>query len=158
MNPAEMVIAIILIVFVSKVIQTYLRTRADAPSADTPETLQMRDEMRALKERVAVLERVVTDNHTSLDLDREIASEEQRSGISDPSHYAYPTFARAAVARRDNLRLSSDELKDQLDEAKGLLGEAQDELKKAESLDGREKMPAIEAAARDMGMARLARA
>lgn len=73
MNPFEMVIAIILIVFVSKTIQTYLRTRADAPAADTPETLQMRDELRALKERVAVLERVVTDNHTSLDLDREIA-------------------------------------------------------------------------------------
>jgi hypothetical protein len=30
------------------------------------------DEMRALKERVAVLERVITDNHGSLGLDREI--------------------------------------------------------------------------------------
>jgi flagellar export protein FliJ len=111
------------------------------------------------RRRVAQIESMIADfARMVVDLDREIASEEQRSGISDPSHYAYPTFARAAVARRDNLRLSSDELKDQLDEAKGLLGEAQDELKKAESLDGREKMPAIEAAARDMGMARLARA
>ncbi|MGI3902024.1 MAG: hypothetical protein ACRYGP_26115 [Janthinobacterium lividum] len=95
-----------------------------------------------------------------IDLDREIASEEQRSGISDPSHYAYPTFARAAASRRDNLKRSSGELKDQLDEAKGLLGEAQDELKKVESLDGRDKLPGIEAARaeRDMGMGRLARA
>lgn len=111
------------------------------------------------RRRVAQIESMIADfARMVVDLDREIASEEQRSGISDPTHYAYPTFARAAVARRDNLKRSSDELKDQLDEAKGLLGESQDELKKAESLDGRDKMPAIEAATRDMGLARLARA
>ena len=111
------------------------------------------------RRRVAQIESMIADfARMVVDLDREIAAEEQRSGISDPSHYAYPTFARAAVARRDNLKRSSGELKDQLDEARGLLGEAQDELKKAESLDGREKMPAIEAASRDVGMARLARA
>ena len=113
------------------------------------------------RRRVAQIESMIADfSRMAVDLDREIASEEQRSGISDPSHYAYPTYARAAVARRDNLKRSSDELKDQLDEAKSLLGDAQDELKKAESLDGRDKMPAIEAQRpeRDMGMARLARA
>ena len=113
------------------------------------------------RRRVAQIESMIADfSRMAVDLDREIASEEQRSGISDPSHYAYPTYARAAVARRDNLKRSSDELKEQLDEAKGLLGDAQEELKKAESLDGRDKMPAIEAqrAERDMGMARLARA
>ncbi len=113
------------------------------------------------RRRVAQIESMIADfARMVLDLDREISAEEQRSGISDPNHYAYPTFARAAVARRDNLKRSSGELKDQLDEAKGLLGDAQDDLKKAESLDGREKMPAIEAARsdRDMGMGRLARA
>lgn len=113
------------------------------------------------RRRVVQIESMIADfARMGLDLDREISAEEQRSGISDPNHYAYPTFARAAVARRDNLKRSSGELKDQLDEAKGLLGDAQDDLKKAESLDGREKMPAIEAvrAERDMGMGRLARA
>ena len=113
------------------------------------------------RRRVSQIESMIADfARMVVDLDREIASEEQRSGISDPNHYAYPTFARAAVTRRDNLKRSSDELKDQLDEAKGLLGEAQDELKKVESLDGRDKMPVMEAARpeRDMGMARLARA
>ena len=113
------------------------------------------------RRRVAQIESMIADfSRMVVDLDREIASEEQRSGISDPNHYAYPTFARAAVTRRDNLKRSSDELRDQLDEAKGLLGEAQDELKKVESLDGRDKMPAIDGARpdRDMGMARLARA
>ena len=93
------------------------------------------------RRRVAQIESMIADfARMVVDLDREIAAEEQRSGISDPNHYAYPTFARAAVARRDNLKRSPDE------------------LKKVESLDGREKMPAIEAAVRDAGMARLARA
>ena len=113
------------------------------------------------RRRVAQIESMIADfARMVVDLDREIASEEQKSGISDPAHYAYPTFARAAVARRDNLKRSSDELKDQLEEAKSLFGDAQDELKKVESLDGRDKMPGLDAARsdRDMGMARLARA
>lgn len=113
------------------------------------------------RRRVVQIESMIADfTRMVADLDREIASEEQRSGISDPAHYAYPTFARAAVTRRDNLKRSADELKDQLAEAKGLLGEAQEELKKVESLDGRDKMPAMEAGRpdRDMGMARMARA
>ena len=113
------------------------------------------------RRRVAQIESMIADfARMVVDLDREIASEEQKSGISDPAHYAYPTFARAAVARRDNLKRSSDELKDQLEEAKSLFSDAQDELKKVESLDGREKLPGLDAARsdRDMGMARLARA
>lgn len=113
------------------------------------------------RRRVAQIESMIADfARMVVDLDREIASEEQKSGISDPAHYAYPTFARAAVARRDNLKRSSDELKDQLEEARSLFGDAQDELKKVESLDGRDKMPGLDAARsdRDMGMARLARA
>ena len=38
------------------------------------------------------------------DLDREIANEEKRAGIGDPAHFAYPTYARAAMGRRDNLK------------------------------------------------------
>ena len=113
------------------------------------------------RRRVAQIESMIADfARMVVDLDREIASEEQKSGISDPAHYAYPTFARAAVARRDNLKRSSDELRDQLEEAKSLFGDAQDELKKVESLDGRDKMPGLDAARsdRDLGMARLARA
>lgn len=72
------------------------------------------------------------------DLDREIAAEQQRSGISDPSHFAYPTYARAAATRRDNLRRSADELKDQLDAARAALEAALDELRKAEALGARE--------------------
>ena len=74
MNPFEMVVAIIFIVIVGRVLQTYMRSRPDQPAvtADDPDTLRMRDDMRAMKERIAVLERVITDNHGSLDLDRQI--------------------------------------------------------------------------------------
>ena len=34
------------------------------------------------------------------DLDREIATEEQRVNIADTNHYAYPTYARAARTPR----------------------------------------------------------
>jgi flagellar protein FliJ len=73
------------------------------------------------------------------DLDREIAIEEKRAGISDPSHFAYPTYARAAMTRRDNLKSSTLELVDQLAEAKSALEEAQAELSKFETLEVREK-------------------
>ena len=52
------------------------------------------------------------------ELDREIATEEQRSGVADPTHFAYSTYARAARTRRDNLQQSAEDLRAQLDEAK----------------------------------------
>jgi flagellar export protein FliJ len=73
------------------------------------------------------------------DLDREIATEEGRTGIPDPTHFAYSTYARAARTRRDNLHHSADELRGQLDEAKRAFEEAQAELLKAQNLEGREK-------------------
>ena len=72
------------------------------------------------------------------DLDREIQVEQERSGISDPGHYAYPTYAKAAMGRRENLKRSTDELKAQCDDAKAALGEAFEELKKVEMLDERD--------------------
>jgi flagellar export protein FliJ len=74
------------------------------------------------------------------DLDREIAIEEQRAGITDLTHFAYPTYARAARSRRDNLLRSADELKGQLDEAKLHLEEAEADLSKEQSLEVREKV------------------
>ena len=72
------------------------------------------------------------------DLDREILAEQERAGISDVAHYAYPTYARAAMQRRDNLKRSADELQGQLAEAQAELGEAFEELKKVELLDERD--------------------
>jgi flagellar FliJ protein len=74
------------------------------------------------------------------DLDREIRGEQERAGINDPSHFAYPTYAKAAATRRENLKRSADELRIQLDDAKAALGEAFEELKKVELLDERDQM------------------
>jgi flagellar export protein FliJ len=73
------------------------------------------------------------------DLDREIANEEHKAGITDLAHFAYPTYARAARTRRENLMRSVQELKEQLDEAKARLEDAQAELAKVQGLEGREK-------------------
>ena len=92
------------------------------------------------RRRVTQIETMIAEfNRIAGDLEREIASEEKRAGISDPAHFAYPTYARAASQRRDNLRRSAADLHDQLDDAKAELGEAFEELKKAESLEDRER-------------------
>ena len=74
------------------------------------------------------------------DLEREIRLEQDRAGIHDPAHFAYPTYAKAAIARRENLKRSIDELRIQLEDAKSALGEAFDDLKKVELLDVRDQM------------------
>ena len=73
------------------------------------------------------------------DLEREIKVEQDKANIHDPSHYAYPTYAKAAIQRRENLKHSADELKVQLNEAKDALAEAFEELKKVELLDDRDR-------------------
>jgi flagellar FliJ protein len=79
------------------------------------------DEMRR---RVAQIETMIAEfSKMARELEREIAIEEQRAGISDLSHFAYPTYARAARARRDNLQRSAEELSSQLDEARRFLDE-----------------------------------
>jgi hypothetical protein len=76
MNPFEMVVAIIIVVTIGRVIQSRYRHQGEAPRPADPaealESRQLRQEVQALRERVQVLERVITDTHTSSDLDREI--------------------------------------------------------------------------------------
>jgi flagellar FliJ protein len=92
------------------------------------------------RRRVAQIEMMMADfERMAGDLEREIAAEEKKTGISDPNHFAYPTYARAAAQRRDNLRRSAQELNGQLDDAKATLGEAFEELKKVEMLEDRDR-------------------
>jgi len=72
------------------------------------------------------------------ELDNQIKSEQERVGISDITHFAYPTFAKAAIQRRDNLTASADELVGQLEAAQDQLAEAVEELKKFEQLEERD--------------------
>jgi flagellar export protein FliJ len=93
------------------------------------------------RRRVVQIEGMIAEfDRMATDLEREIQLEQDRAGINDPGHYAYPTYAKAAINRRDNLKRSADELKGQLDDAKAALGEAFEELKKVELLDERDQM------------------
>ncbi|UZK66529.1 hypothetical protein [Sphingomonas sp. M1-B02] len=84
MNPFEMVVAIIVIVTIGSVIKARYGISKDkegnevfraTDGATAAENARLRDELRAIKERVQVLERVITDNETSsVRLDREIES------------------------------------------------------------------------------------
>ena len=95
---------------------------------------ERRRKVAQIEGMIAEFDRMVTD------LDREILTEQERAGIHDPAHFAYPTYAKAALTRRDNLKRSADELKVQLDDARAMLGEAFEELKKVELLDERDQM------------------
>ena len=110
------------------------------------------------RRRVAQIETMVAEfARMAVDLEREISAEEQRSGISDMAHFAYPTYAKAARTRRDNLRRSADDLQGQLSEAQAELGEAFEALKKVEILDSRERSAerTAEAAREQSAMDRL---
>src|SRR4051795_13496143 len=53
------------------------------------------------RRRVAQIEGMIADfQRMSVDLEREIHSEQERAGINDPTHFAYPTYAKAAIQRR----------------------------------------------------------
>ncbi|UDL92701.1 flagellar export protein FliJ [Mesorhizobium sp. PAMC28654] len=71
------------------------------------------------------------------DLDVQINAEEKKAGISDINHFAYPTFAKAARLRRDNLKNSQSDLLRQRTVAEPLLAEAEAELSKAQMLESR---------------------
>jgi flagellar FliJ protein len=93
------------------------------------------------RRKVAQIETMIAEfDRMSGELEREIRIEQDRAGIHDPAHFAYPTYAKAAIARRENLKRSVDELRIQLEDAKSALGEASDDLKKVELLDVRDQM------------------
>lgn len=83
MNGPEMIFGIVLVVTIGRVLQARFGgqrrrnrdedTRSEAPSYRSDrDAARMQEEMRALKERIQVLERVITDNNSSLRLDAEI--------------------------------------------------------------------------------------
>ena len=95
------------------------------------------------RRQVSQIETMMAEFQRNIDeLDEQIRVEQERSGISDPTHYAYPTFAKAAMTRRENLKASMDGLKSQLEDAQADLGEAFEELKKIELLEERNERQA----------------
>lgn len=99
-----------------------------------------RFQLEEKRRRVRQIETMLAEfGRMSAELDREIMNEEKRAGISDPHHFAYPTYARAASARRNNLKSSISELEAQMEEAHAAQEEAEAELVKFESMEIRDK-------------------
>jgi hypothetical protein len=69
MNPFEMVVLIVAIVMIAGILKTRAQGhhhRRGREPADDAETLRLREEVRELKERIHVLERIATDRENSL--------------------------------------------------------------------------------------------
>jgi hypothetical protein len=77
MGPFEMVVGIVLIVTIGSIVRARYGITKDAKGnevriADTGETKALLAEIRALKERIQVLERIATDSNRAVTLDQEI--------------------------------------------------------------------------------------
>lgn len=90
-------------------------------------------QLRQIDGMIAEFERM------SAELTAQIMAEESRTGITDVTHFAYSTFARAALQRRDNLKASAGELRGQRDAAAAALLLEEEELARLASLAGREE-------------------
>ena len=98
-----------------------------------------RFEVEEKRRKVVEIESMIADfNQMAGDLDRQIAVEQERAGVTDTNHYAYPTFAKAAIVRRDNLLASAVDLQAKLEAARGVLAEADEELKRIELMEERD--------------------
>jgi flagellar export protein FliJ len=91
------------------------------------------------RRQVADIEAMVADlKQKEADLEAQIEAEQTRTGIADVTHFAYSTFARSAMNRRDNIRETVEGLLPQLEEARDQLTDAAAELKRLELLGERE--------------------
>lgn len=93
---------------------------------------EKRRQLNQLQSMMAEFERMAKE------LENQISFEEKKSGITDSTHFAYPTFAKAARQRADNLQESIRELKVQQDAAELALEEVQAEYEKAAAIEERD--------------------
>ena len=73
------------------------------------EVAQNRLRASQIETMIAALDRMCAD------LGQQIEAEEKRARISDPTHFTYPTYAKAARERCAKLQLSANALRIELD-------------------------------------------
>ncbi|MDK9697017.1 MAG: flagellar export protein FliJ [Siculibacillus sp.] len=92
------------------------------------------------RRQVTQIEMMIADfNRMVSDLDDQIVAEQNRVGIHDVTHFAYPTFAKAAIQRRDNLKVSIHDLEMKQEAARDELAIAVEDLKKIELIEERDQ-------------------
>lgn len=93
------------------------------------------------RRQVGQIETMIEEfNRMISDLDQEIEAEHRRTGIADDKHFAYSTFARAAIQRRENLQTSVSDLDSQLTTARAALDLAEAELARDEERIDRDSL------------------
>lgn len=101
------------------------------------------------RRQVADIESMLEDfQRKERDLEAQVVQEQEKAGISDVAHYAYPMFAKSMRARRDNMIESMSELSRQLEQAREELADAYRELKKYELVEQSRQRRAKREAAR----------
>lgn len=93
---------------------------------------EKRRQVTQIQTMIAEFERMARD------LNDQVTAEQDRAGIHDTQHFAYPTFAKAAMQRRDNLMASIADLSDQLRAAEAEATEALEDLDKYEAIAERD--------------------
>ncbi|MGB5948072.1 MAG: flagellar export protein FliJ [Parvibaculum sp.] len=73
------------------------------------------------------------------ELEAQVLAEQEKAGISDVAHFAYPMFAKSVIRRRQNILNSIEDIEHQLSVAKEELASAFRELKKYELIEDNRK-------------------
>ncbi|AQT47781.1 MULTISPECIES: flagellar export protein FliJ [Bartonella] len=96
-------------------------------------------QVREKRRQISQLDMMMGEfNRMVSELETQIVNEERKSGITDVNHFAYPTFARAARQRRENLINSIRDLQIQKASAEMKLHELEAELERAQALEERD--------------------
>jgi len=75
--------------------------------------------------RVIQIETMIAEfDRICVDLGNQIEVEEKSARISDPTHFAYPTYAKAARERRVRIQRSADALRIEVERLKFEINEA----------------------------------
>ena len=98
-----------------------MRSRESALRSKRFEVQEKTRKVQGLEHMLREFEQIASD------LERQVQSEEDRTGVKDRHHFAYSTYAKAATQRRDKLMASIDDLKLKLDDAVRERDEAQAE-------------------------------
>jgi flagellar protein FliJ len=89
--------------------------------------------------KVAGLEQMIRELQVmASDLDRQIEAEEGRTGIKDPAHFSYSTFAKSATGRRDKIVVSINDLMIKLAAAEQERSDTASQLERANNPEPRD--------------------
>ncbi len=88
------------------------------------------------RRKVAEIELLLTEfRNKERELEAQVLAEQEKAGISDEAHFAYPMFAKSVQKRRTNILQSIADLEVQLGAAQDELAAAFRELKKYELME-----------------------